>query len=77
MTSIISKSHQTQTLYLHRYFPKTTNFIAIVNQGEGDYFLVNEDDRVFEFDCCLKELSSTNSSLFEYISKRFEKVMNS
>lgn len=61
-----------QTLYLHQYFPATFGLIAIENQGDGDYYLVNADDEVFEFDAELKELTSKNLTFFEYVLNRFK-----
>ena len=61
-----------QTKYLHQYHPATASYIAIENQGEGDYYIVNSDDRVFSFDTELNRLTDTGLSLFEYILKRFE-----
>lgn len=61
-----------QTLYLHQYFPATFGLIAIENQGDGDYYLVNADDEVFEFDAELNELTSKNLTFFEYVLNRFK-----
>jgi len=63
-----------QTLYLHQYFPDTAGLVAIENQGEGSYFLVNSGDEIYAFDSSLKKLFRTNNTLFEYILKRFESV---
>ena len=67
----------TQTLYLHKYYPQTQKYIALENQGEGDYFIVDADDKVYEFDSQLMELSELNISLFEYILERFQEIKNS
>ena len=64
----------TQSVYLHKYFPVTSNLIAIENQGEGDYFLVDNDDNVFEYDSELDELTDCGMKLNEYILSRFESV---
>lgn len=61
-----------QTLYLHKYFSKTVPFVAVENQGEGDYFLINKEDEVFEYDSELNELKTLNLKLFSYILRRFE-----
>ena len=61
-----------QTLYLHRWFPNTVGLIAIDNQGEGDYFLVNSEDKVFEYDSELDMLYDTKINLEEYILNRFK-----
>lgn len=63
-----------QTLYLHKYFPETCKYIAIENQGEGDYYIVDSYDNVYEYDSNLKEVVNINQKLFEYIIKRFEEI---
>lgn len=63
-----------QTLYLHKYFPATASLIALEDQGDGDYYLVDSQDTVYEYDSSLKELRRTRFSLFEYIVKRFEEA---
>ena len=63
-----------QTLYLHSYYPETSDLIAIENQGEGDYYLVDSDDNVFEFDTELRNLIPTSKKMFEYIIQRFESI---
>jgi hypothetical protein len=63
-----------QTLYLHSYYPETSRFVAIENQGEGDYYLVDAEDNVFEFDTELKSLTPTSKKVFEYIIQRFESI---
>lgn len=63
-----------QTLYLHKYFPKTRGCVALENQGEGDYYIVNGEDEVLEYDTGLKELTHTNLTLFAYILQRFEEA---
>nr|MBP3282901.1 SMI1/KNR4 family protein [Treponema sp.] len=65
----------TQTQYLHKSFPQTYNLIAFENQGDGDYFLVDENDKMFEFDSVLKELKCINQNLEEYILDRFNTVL--
>lgn len=60
-----------QTLYLHKYFPLTKGLIALENQGEGDYFLVSDKDRIFEYDSELKELTDTKLEIEDYILQRF------
>ncbi len=61
-----------QTLYMHKYFPATSALVAIENQGEGDYFMVDSEDAVYEYDTSLKQLRKTGQKLFEYIEQRFE-----
>lgn len=64
----------TQTEYLHKYYPITEKYIAIENQGEGDYFLVDSDDNVFEYDTNLDEFMALEMKLFDYILQRFESI---
>lgn len=63
-----------ETLYLHEYYPETKEFVAIENQGEGDYYLVNSRDEVYEYDANLGKLVQVKYTLFEYIVHRFEQV---
>lgn len=63
-----------QTKYLHKYYPDTKNYIAIENQGEGDYYLVDQSDMVFEYDTDMEKMTSIGCTLFEYIVKRFESI---
>lgn len=63
-----------QTKYLHKYYPETKNYIAIENQGEGDYYLVDQSDMVFEYDTDMEKMTSIGCTLFEYIVKRFESI---
>lgn len=63
-----------QTLYMHKYFPVTSDLIAIENQGEGDYYLVDSEDAVYEYDTSLKKLKKTGLKLFKHIQERFESV---
>lgn len=63
-----------QTQYLHLYYPETSSLIAIENQGEGDYYLVDSEDNVFELDTELKSLIPTSKKVFEYIIQRFESI---
>ena len=63
-----------QTKYLHKYYPETKNYIAIENQGEGDYYFVDQSDMVFEYDTDMEKMTSIGCTLFEYIVKRFESI---
>ena len=61
-----------QTLYLHKYFPATQTYVALENQGDGDYYLVNSNDEVYEYDSEQNKLINTGTTLYEYILQRFE-----
>lgn len=63
-----------QTLYLHKHFPKTKRLVAFENRGDGDYYLLDSSDVVFEYDTEEDELRSTNQKLFDYILSRFKSV---
>lgn len=63
-----------QTNYLHKYFDKTRNFIAIENVGEGDYYLVDSADNVFEYDSELDELIDAKMKLEDYLISRFSEM---
>lgn len=64
----------TQTLYLHKYFPQTQSYVAIENQGEGDYYLVDSQDIVYEFISENNTLNNTRLKLFDFILSRFQSV---
>ena len=63
-----------QTNYLHQYFPKTLNLIAIENKGEGHYVLVDSSDFVFDYRSETDELSRTGTTLYEHILSRFQEA---
>lgn len=60
-----------QTIYLHKYFVDTSDYIAIENYGEGDYALVDSQDRVYIFQTEDNKLTMLDKTLFEYILFRF------
>ena len=61
-----------QTLYLHKYYAKTSPYVAIENYGEGDYILVDSDDNVLRFISEENTLKKVGKKLFEYILIRFQ-----
>ncbi|MCM1364403.1 MAG: SMI1/KNR4 family protein [Faecalibacterium sp.] len=63
-----------QTRYLHKYFSETKNLIALEDQGDGDYYLVDSNDYVFRFLSSGNELIPTKMKLFDYIKHRFNSV---
>lgn len=63
-----------RTLFLHKRFDNTKGLIAIEDQGDGDYYLVNSEDAVYRFIAGSKELLVTNMKLNEYILNRFLSV---
>ena len=60
-----------QTLYLHKYFEKTRNYIALENIGEGGYILLDTNDEVYEYDSEMDILIKLDKHLLEYIYDRF------
>lgn len=62
----------TQTKYLHKYYEKTKDLIALENQGEGDYYLVNAQGEIVEFDSETEELIEQGIKFEQYLIKRFE-----
>ena len=65
-----------QTIYLHSYYPETREYIAIENQGEGDYYIVDKNDYIYEFDVEMNTLTPTLTKLYEYILNRFESILD-
>lgn len=63
-----------ETKRLHELFPKTANLIIIENQGDGDYYLVDSNDNVYEYISDIDELTDVKMSLFDYILNRFTEV---
>ena len=65
-----------QTLYLHKYFPATQGYVALENQGEGDYYIVNSNDEVYEYISEQNKLLKTGMNLNQYILHRFQEAKN-
>ena len=65
----------TQTQYLHKYFAKTISYIALENLGEGEYAVVDSNDRVYVYISELDQIKDLNKSVFDYINSRFEEVL--
>ena len=63
-----------QTLYLHLYFPITRPYVALENQGDGDYYLINSNDEVYEYNSEQEKMMDVGMSLFEYILQRFQSI---
>jgi len=62
----------TQTLYLHKYFDKTKQYIAFENIGEGRYILVDENDNMYSYSSEQDSIQSLGVDLGEYILGRFK-----
>lgn len=65
------------TLKVHKLSQDTRNMVVIENQGEGDYFLVDSNDKVYEFDINMGKVVPTKYSLFRYIEDRFNNAASS
>ena len=63
-----------QTLYLHKYFPKTINYIAIENQGDGNYYILDSNDKVYIYISEQDKIIDTELRLFDYIMNRFKEA---
>ena len=63
-----------QTVYLHKYFPKTKGYVALENTGDGNYIIVASDDDVFEYSSEDDQMQKTGMKLFSYIVSRFQSV---
>lgn len=61
----------TETVYLHKYFPKTENMIALEDLGDDLYVLVSPDDFVFYFDTVSDEVKAVGKTLEEYVISHF------
>lgn len=60
-----------KTLYLHEKYEETKELIAVEDQGDGDYYLVDSFDLVYRFVEANNELVPKGIDFFEYILKRF------
>lgn len=60
-----------KTVWLHGYFEKTKGLIAVEDQGDGDYYLVDSNDSVYRFVADNNELIPQDTDLFNYILNRF------
>ena len=60
-----------QTKYLHKYFPKSSNFTALGNLGEGLYSLIDKNDMIYEYDTENDVIVDKQQKLFDYIYEQF------
>lgn len=63
-----------KTLYLHEYFTTTINYIAIENQGDGNYYILDSNDKVYKYISEQDKIIDTKLKLFEYIMNRFKEA---
>ena len=64
-----------QTLYLHKYFPKTINYIAIENRGDGNYYIVDSNDNIYKYISEQDKIVDMQLKLFKYIMNRFNEIL--
>lgn len=60
-----------KTVLLNGCFEKTKGMVAIEDQGDGDYYLIDEKDHIYRFVEANNEIVPQDVDLFEYILKRF------
>ena len=60
-----------KTLWLHSNFDKTRNLIAVEDQGDGDFYLVDSNDLVYRFVAGNNDIIPLNIDLFGYVLQRF------
>lgn len=63
----------TQTEYLHKYFPKTINYVAFSSEGEGMYILIDQNDNMWQYNSEDDVLEKLNLKLIDYIDESFKK----
>ena len=63
-----------KTEYLHQYFPKTAPYIAFGDFGEGDYYLIDSEDNMYEFWTEEEKLIPLHCKIDTFILKSFEAV---
>lgn len=63
-----------QTIYLHKYYPKTASYIALAKLGEDSYALVDKNDMVYDYDSELDNIVSTEMKVFGYIKNLFATI---
>lgn len=64
-----------QTLYLHKYFPKTINYIAVENLGDGNYYIVDNKDNIYKYISEEDKIVDMQLKLFKYITNRFNEIL--
>ena len=64
-----------QTLYLHKYFPKTINYIAVENLGDGNYYIVDNKDNIYKYISEEDKIVDMQLKLFKYIMNRYNEIL--
>lgn len=65
-----------KTEYLHQYFPVTEPYLAFGDFGEGDYYLIDSEDNMFEFWTEEERIRPLNCKIEDFILESFEAVKN-
>jgi hypothetical protein len=61
-----------KSIFLHNRFECTKGLIALEDAGDGDFFLIDNEDNIFEFVPDLnRQVNPKNKKLFDYIYERF------
>lgn len=63
-----------QTLYLHQYFENTKQYYALSNEGDGEYILINSEDKIFSFDSDTKEIIPLDIKLEDYLIDTIKQI---
>ena len=63
-----------QSVYIHKYFPKTKNYIAFEHNGEDSYAIVDSEDKVYIYNADTDQIEYTGKDLNGYCVFRFEKA---
>ena len=61
--------------HLHKYFPKTINYIAIENRGDGNYYIVDSNDNIYKYISEQDKIVDMQLKLFKYIMNRFNEIL--
>lgn len=64
------------TRIVHETFPKTIGMIALEDICDGEFYLIDSNDRMYRYIDYKDELTDIDLSLFSYIEKRLNDVDN-
>ena len=71
---VLDSDMVTQTVYLHKYFSKTSEYIALENSGDGVYVIVSSEDKIYEYSSDDDSVKEIGLKLFDYILQRFQEI---
>jgi hypothetical protein len=64
-----------KSIFLHNHFECTKGLVVLEDAGDGDFFLINNEDDIFEFiPDSNRQINPKNQKLFDYIYERFISV---